>query len=221
MMVIALTGGIGSGKSSVASQLAALGVPVIDTDAISHQLTAPGGAALAEIAQAFGPEVMSADGSLDRAALRRLVFRDEAARKRLEAILHPRIRTRMQELLAAVEAPYAVLVIPLLLETGQADFADRVLAVDLPEAEQVRRVRARSGLDIEEIRRIIASQAPRSARLARADDIIDNSGDPRALREQVERLHRRFLRLAEAQSIEGIKGSGPPRGSARDRRGPA
>jgi len=221
MMVIALTGGIGSGKSSVASQLAALGVPVIDTDEISHQLTAPGEAALAEIAQAFGPEVMSADGSLERAVLRRLVFRDEAARKRLEAILHPRIRTRMQELLAAVEAPYAVVAIPLLLETGQADSADRVLVVDLPEAEQVRRVRARSGLDIEEIRRIIASQAPRSARLARADDIIDNSGDQRALREQVGRLHRRFLRLAEAQSIESIKGSGPPPRGDRDRRGPA
>lgn len=215
MLVVALTGGIGSGKSSVSNRLASLGVPVIDTDEISHQLTAPGGDALRAIAQTFGPGVMRPDGSLDRAALRHLVFDDKAARKRLEAILHPRIRARMHERLAAVEAPYAVLVIPLLLETGQADVADRILVVDLPEAEQLRRVQVRSDLDAGQIRRIIASQTSRSLRLERADDVIDNSGDQRALYEQVDRLHREYLDLAKERESQP---SGPSRGGDQDLR---
>jgi len=196
MLVVALTGGIGSGKSTVSVRLAELGVPVIDADLIAHELTAPGEPALAAIRDAFGAEVLTADGSLDRAALRARVFSDASARKRLEAILHPRIRERMLARLARLAAPYAVLVIPLLFETGQASLADRVLVVDLPEEEQIRRVRARSGLTEEQIRRILASQAARQVRIAGADDTIDNSGDRAGLVAQVDALHRRYLALA-------------------------
>ena len=193
---VALTGGIGSGKSAVAERFAELGVTVIDADAISHALTAPGGAALTPIERAFGREITRADGSLDRAALRERVFSDPAARRRLEGILHPMIRGRMQAELAADTGPYALLAIPLLVETGQTDLADRVLVVDAPEALRIERVSRRSGLAPEDVRRIIASQASRGERLAVADDIIDNTGDIDALRPQVQALHARYLDLA-------------------------
>lgn len=198
MLTIALTGGIGSGKSTVADRFARLGVPVLDADALARALTAPGEPALEEIRAAFGAKVIQPDGGLDRAALRRVVFADETARRRLEAILHPLIRARMLAWLGEVRAPYAVLVIPLLFETGQTDLADRILVVDLPEEEQVRRVQTRSGLDEAEIRRILATQAARAERLAGADDRIDNSGGLAALEAQVERLHRFYLGLAQA-----------------------
>jgi len=196
VLVVALTGGIGSGKSTVAERFANLGVPIIDADRISHELTGPGGAALKAIFAAFGSSVMDSEGGLDRAALRRIVFSDPAARERLEAILHPRIRERMVERLSALRAPYAILVIPLLFETGQTDLADRILVVDLPESEQIRRVQARSELEPEEIRRIVSSQISRARRLEGTDDIIDNSGDPGALTHQVESLHGAYLALA-------------------------
>jgi len=196
MLVVALTGGVGSGKSSVAALLSGRGVPVIDADAISHTLTAPGSPVLELIAEAFDARFINADGRLDRTALRALVFSDASARVRLESILHPRIGSEMQRRLARLSAPYAVLEIPLLFEAGQTDLADRILVVDLPESEQIRRVRRRSGLDAAEIQRIIESQAPRSRRLEGADDIIDNSGDPRALEEQVHHLYRYYLELA-------------------------
>jgi dephospho-CoA kinase len=196
VLVVALTGGIGSGKSTVAEHFSALGVPVIDADAISHELTAPGSPGVAAIADAFGPSVLGPNGSLDRGALREIVFSTPPARARLEAILHPRIRERMLERLSAVDAPYAILVIPLLFETGQADLADRILVVDLPEGEQIRRVRSRSGLKAAEIRRILSAQATRSLRLEHADDVIDNRGDRAALSAQIEDLHRRYLDLA-------------------------
>jgi len=196
MLVVALTGGVGSGKSSVAAQLAGLAVPVIDADAISHTLTAPGSPVLDRIAEAFGTRFIDTDGYLDRAALRALVFSDTGARARLEAILHPRISSEMRCRLARLAAPYAVLEIPLLFETGQTGLAHRILVVDLPVAEQIRRVHHRSGLAVAEIQRIIDSQASRSRRLAGADDIIDNSGDPQALAEQVIRLHHDYLGLA-------------------------
>ncbi len=198
---IALTGGIGSGKSAVAARFAERGVTVIDADAISHALTGPGGAALGPIEEAFGHEVLHAMGNLDRAALRKRVFADSAARHRLEGILHPMIRARMQSTLAADRGPYALLVIPLLLETGQTDLADRVLVVDAPEALCVERVGRRSGLEPDEVRRIMASQASRAERLAVADDIIDNGGDLAALRPQVQALHARYLDLAEPQPM--------------------
>lgn len=173
-----------------------LAVPVIDADAISRALTAPGSPVLDLIAGAFGARFIDADGHLDRAALRALVFSDTRARARLEAILHPRIGSEIRRRLARLSAPYAVLEIPLLFETGQTALADRILVVDLPVAEQIRRVHQRSGLDVAEIRRIIDSQVPRSRRLAGANDIIDNSGDLQALMEQVNRLHRYYLELA-------------------------
>ncbi|TVQ93667.1 MAG: dephospho-CoA kinase [Chromatiaceae bacterium] len=195
---IALTGGIGSGKSSASDLFAARGASVIDADRISHALTAPGAAALADIAAAFGKRMLAPDGALDRAALRQLVFADPAARRRLEAILHPRIRDRMLAAAAAAPGPYAILSIPLLFETGQQALAARVLVVDLPEDLQVARVMARSGLSADEVRRIIASQVSRAERLAGADDIIDNSGPPAALAPQVADLHQRYLALAAA-----------------------
>jgi dephospho-CoA kinase len=200
---VALTGGIGSGKSTVSALFAALGVTVIDADEISHALTAPDGEALPDIAAAFGARLIDAEGRLDRAALRRLVFRDRPARKRLEGILHPRIRALMTEQAVDAVGPYALLSIPLLLETGQDSIADRVLVVDLPPVQQIERVKARSGLDETEIRRIIASQVSRAERLARADDVIDNSGTPEGLAPQVERLHRRYRHLAAAKAHRG------------------
>ncbi len=196
---VALTGGIGSGKSAVADLFAELGVTVIDADAISHALTAPGGAALAPITAAFGAEVLCANTGLNRPLLRERVFADPAARRRLEAILHPMIRARMQAALAADQGPYALLAIPLLVETGQTGLADRVLVVDAPEALRIARVGRRSGLAPAAVRRIIASQATRAERLAAADDVIDNAGDRAALRPQVAALHARYLDLAGAQ----------------------
>jgi dephospho-CoA kinase len=193
---VALTGGIGSGKSTVAECFAEHGVCISDADAISHALTAPAGAALPAIQEGFGPDVFDADGHLDRNALRTRIFADPAARQRLEQILHPMIRARMLAESEQASGHYALLVIPLLLETAQTDLADRILVVDLPESEQIRRVAQRSGLDPAEIKRIIAAQVSRRQRLAAADDVIDNSGDRGTLDEAVATLHRFYLRLA-------------------------
>ena len=217
MFTVGLTGGIGSGKSTVAGCFAALGVPVIDTDVIARDLTAPargtppdarpagglgaapGGAALEEIRAVFGETVMQADGTLDRAALRRRVFADSAARRQLEAILHPRIRQVVGDRLATLSAPYALVVIPLLVETGgYRDMLNRVLVVDCPEDVQIARVKARSGLAQDEIQAILAAQAGRAERLAVADDIIVNTATPEALRAEVAALHQRYLALAAA-----------------------
>ncbi|MDP1927523.1 MAG: dephospho-CoA kinase [Thiobacillus sp.] len=197
MFVVALTGGIGSGKSTVADAFAALGVPVIDTDAIARELTAPGEAALDAIRAAFGETVMHADGTLDRAALRRRVFADAAARHQLEAILHPAIRLRVKQALAQLNAPYALLVIPLLVETGAYhDMLKRILVVDCPEALQLARVMSRSGLRRDEVMAILAAQATRAERLAVADDVILNTASPEDLRVEVASLHQRYLGLA-------------------------
>lgn len=201
MFTVGLTGGIGSGKSTVAELFSALGVPVIDTDVIARQLTAPGGEALDDIRMAFGAALLQADGGLDRAAMRRLVFSDVAARSRLEAILHPRIRNAVQQARAALEAPYVLVVIPLLVETGAyRDTLDRVLVVDCPETLQIARVMARSGLAREEVEAILAAQATRAQRLAAADDVIDNTRSPDDLRAAVAALHTRYLTLAAAAS---------------------
>lgn len=203
MFAVGLTGGIGSGKSTVADCFAAHGVAVIDTDVIARQLTRPGGAALDAIRTAFGAAVMGADGALDRTALRRLVFADAAARHRLEAILHPLIRRRVDEALAAAAAPYALIVIPLLVETGgYRDLLDRVLVVDCPEPLQIARVVARSGLEQDEVQAIIAAQAERGERLAAADDVIVNTDTttPVGLCAEASLLHQRYLALAAAKS---------------------
>lgn len=197
--VVGLTGGIGSGKSAVADKFAQLGAAIVDTDAIAHELTRPGGAAIPHVRQAFGDGCIAADGAMDRRKVREMVFSDPTAKKRLEAILHPMIRAESERRIAASAgiAPYAVHVVPLLVES--ADYrkrVDRVLVVDCAEAVQVARVMQRSGLAEDEVRRIIASQAPRAARLAAADDVIDNSGPLDALGAQVQALHERYLALA-------------------------
>jgi dephospho-CoA kinase len=197
--VVGLTGGIGSGKSAAADEFGRLGATVVDTDAIAHELTGPGGPAMADIRRIFGSEFISESNALNRERMRELVFRDPAQKKRLEALLHPMIRAESARRIAAASAPYVVHVVPLLVES--ADFRGRyrrVLVVDCPEALQIARVRQRSGLSEEEVRRIIASQIQRESRLAAADDVIDNSGSIAALQQQVRQLHEKYLALAAA-----------------------
>lgn len=194
---VGLTGGIGSGKSAASGMFEALGAAVVDTDEVSRALTAPGGAAIAEIRERFGPESIAADGGLDRERMRLLVFRDAASRQQLEAILHPLIRSRTRDAIAAARRPYVIVVVPLLFETGACmELVQRVLVVDCEEEAQVRRVMARSGLPVAEARRIMATQLPRAERLRRADDVLHNDGGIEALRSQVGELHARYLALA-------------------------
>ena len=203
-LVIALTGGIGSGKSSVADMLAKLGAAVIDTDEIAHQLTAPGQAGARAISNAFGAEYLAADGALDRKRMRELVFSDPAAKSKLEALLHPMIRaevsTRLQALTAATTggAPYIVIVVPLLIETGAyRELASRVLVVDCDEQLQIERVSRRSALTAEAVGRIMANQVSRAVRVRNANDIVSNDGDLHALDSAVTSLHRKYLELAK------------------------
>ena len=198
-LVVGLTGGIGSGKSAAADAFGALGATVVDTDAIAHALTAPGGAAVAEIARQFGKAFVDATGAMDRKRMRALVFNDAEEKQRLEALLHPMIRAESERRIAAATGPYVVLVVPLLIESaGYRQRVGRVLVVDCPEALQLARVRQRSGLAEEEVKRIIAAQIQRERRLAAADDVIDNSGSIAALQQQVRRLHDKYLALAAA-----------------------
>jgi dephospho-CoA kinase len=196
--VIGLTGGIGSGKSSVAELLGELGAAVIDTDAIAHRLTAPGEAGSLEIARQFGAEFLRADGALDRDRMRALVFADPAARKKLEAILHPMIRAEVLSAVSAVTAPYALLVVPLLVETGAyRELIRRTLVVDCSEETQIERVGRRNNLDEKTVRGIMASQATRAARLAAADDVIVNDTGLDVLKQRVAELHARYLALSK------------------------
>ncbi|MCU7919857.1 MAG: dephospho-CoA kinase [Candidatus Thiodiazotropha sp. (ex Epidulcina cf. delphinae)] len=196
VLVVALTGGIGSGKSAVASHLESLGAPVIDADALAHQLVKPGSPALLEIQATFGDQMVDAQGQLDRSALRGIVFDNQEQRKRLEGILHPRIRQAMEAWLEQQSAPYVVLVIPLLFETGQTTLAERVLVVDCDESLQIERVANRDQLPMQQIQRIMASQVGRKTRLAGADDVIENNGSLEALIEATNRLHQYYLELA-------------------------
>jgi dephospho-CoA kinase len=196
-LCVGLTGGIGSGKSAAADHFASLGAVVVDTDAISHELTAAGGAALGALRNHFGPESIAANGSLDRAWMRERVFGNPAARKELESIMHPLIQKRARTAVEAARTPYVVLIVPLLFETGAyVDLVRRVLVVDCNEEEQVRRATVRSGLTPQEVRRIMAAQLPRAERRARADDVIDNNGSLDALHSAVAGLHEKYLRLA-------------------------
>lgn len=203
-LIIGLTGGIGSGKSAAADHFAQLGAAIVDADVIAHELTAAGGAAMAPIQAAFGACVIAADGSLDRAAMRRQAFADTSARARLEGILHPLIRAeadRRCEQAFAAGVPYVVLVVPLLIESGQyRQRVARVAVVDCREETQVARVMARSGLTRDEALRIMAAQASRSQRLAVADDVIDNDNGLIDLHKQVENLHQHYVRLATTTS---------------------
>lgn len=199
MLRIGLTGGIGSGKSTVCRLFADLGVPVIDTDRIAHAIVAPGEGALELLAEAFGPDILDAEGALDRAVLRERVFRDEAMRERLEAILHPLIRKQLHSRLEALDAPYVIIAIPLLLEKGWQSEVDRILVVDAEEAAQIERTMSRDGVSREMVQRIMQAQVPRTERVEAAGDIIYNNGRKDALKARVDELHQRYLRMAAGE----------------------
>jgi dephospho-CoA kinase len=196
MLRIGLTGGIGSGKSAVADRFRHHGVPVIDADEVARDVVEPGQPAYAEVVEAFGAEVLGADGRVDRARLRQRVFSDPAQRRRLESILHPRIREAMRRQADAQDAPYCILMIPLLVESGGNYRLDRTLVIDADEDRRTRWVEARSGLGREEVRRIMAAQASRAERLEAADDVIVNNGGLEDLEHKVDALHQRYLALA-------------------------
>lgn len=196
MYVVALTGGIGSGKSEAASLFAKLGVPVVDVDAISHALTDKPTALTASIGAAFGAEYLTPEGALDRAKMRALVFSNATVREKLSAILHPAIyEEALRQLQAHADAPYQLLVIPLLLESPRyLPLVQRILVVDCDEATQIRRVMARSQLDETEVKRIMAAQTSREARLTRADDVLENDENLQALAKKIEQLHKKYLK---------------------------
>jgi dephospho-CoA kinase len=195
-LVIGLTGGIGSGKSTVADEFARLGATIVDTDVIAHELTSPKGLAVPEIRKLFGESAIGSDGAMDRKRMRDHVFADAEAKKKLEQLLHPMIRDESARRIAAAQGHYIVHVVPLLVES--ADYrrrVDRVLVVDCPEDQQIARVRER-GLSEREARTILAAQAPRAERLAVADDVIENGGTRDALLKQVAALHQKYLQFA-------------------------
>ncbi|WP_179404909.1 dephospho-CoA kinase [Burkholderia guangdongensis] len=200
MFAVGLTGGIGSGKTTVADLFAARGASIVDTDLIAHRITAPGGLAMPAIAQAFGPDYVAADGSLDRAKMRVLVFSDDDAKRRLEAITHPLIRAETERETRDARGAYVMHVVPLLVESGNwKGRVNRVLVVDCAVATQIERVMRRNGFAREQVEAIIARQASRDARLAAADDVIVNDHVPRdALAAHVDALHQRYLAYAAA-----------------------
>lgn len=199
-MVIGLTGGIGCGKSAVSDLFTGLGVPVIDADVVAREVVEPGRPALEEITRRFGPETLSADGRLNRKRLRGIIFNDAQARRDLEAILHPRIRKSMKEQLRQLQSPYAILSIPLLLETGQENTVDRLLVVDCSPELQIERICSRDGTGPEQAREILRAQCSRQDRLSAADDVIDNSDSLEALEQEVRSLHGKYLALSRSNS---------------------
>ena len=202
MLTIGLTGGIASGKSSVAKQFAALGVPIIDTDQIARELVTPGQAALRDIVEYFGAHALQADGQLDRFWLRQRIFSDAHERAVLNAIMHPRIRARVEDELSKPTTPYAIVVIPLLIESqNYGGIVQRVLVVDLDEAEQLRRLMARDSIDATQAHAALSAQATRAQRLARADDVIDNNGTADQLAAQINRLHEHYAQLSATPSL--------------------
>ncbi|MGV6826030.1 MAG: dephospho-CoA kinase [bacterium] len=209
-VVIGLTGGIGSGKSTASRLFQALDVPVIDADEISRKLVVPGAPSTRWIADTFGQEILDPNGALRRAELRQRVFADPRKRKQLEAYLHPLIRTEMQQQIQHhTTAPYVILAVPLLLETDFHELVDRVLVIDVPEALQVTRVMQRDEQSKQQVEQILATQLDRTTRLSQSDDILDNQGSHAALREQVGQLHRQYLELAQSQQPLPV----PPSGS--------
>ena len=205
-LLVGLTGGIGSGKTTVANLFGALGVPLVDTDLIAHALTGPDGAAMPAIRETFGDAVVAGDGRMDRSAMRALAFEDPTSRKRLEAILHPMIRDEThRQVAAAAASPYAIVVIPLLVEGGSSrDWLDRVAVVDCPVEVQVERVMRRNGLPRSQVEAIIAVQADRGRRLAAADDVVDNgANDPSGLPERVRVLHEAYGEMASRRRWRG------------------
>ena len=197
LLHIGLTGGIGCGKTTVANLFAERGATLVDTDLIAHAMTAPGGPAMPAIARQFGERFVAADGALDRAAMRELVFSEPAARVRLEAILHPMIRAEAERQAGAASGLYVIFVVPLLIESGAwRERVARILVIDCQESTQVARVMARNGLSETQVRAIMANQVSRQQRLAAADDVIDNDGGIDALLPQVAALHAQFLAIS-------------------------
>ena len=196
VLTIGLTGGIASGKSWVSSQFEALGVPLLDADQVARDVVVAGSPGLVEIAQHFGADFIAADGTLDRRRMRSHVFGNEAARRELEAILHPRIYRQMQQWRDACVAPYCILSVAILLESRMRTLVDRVLVVDAPEEVQLQRLTARDGITLELAISMMAAQTDRSGRLAAADDVIRNDGSPEQAHAQVRQLHQRYLEIA-------------------------
>jgi dephospho-CoA kinase len=200
MYVVAVTGGIGSGKTTIANQFAALGIDVVDADVIARDVVEPGAPALAAIAAYFGPDVIAPDGQLDRRSLRERVFSDTNAKAWLNALLHPLIRQEMLRQCAAARSPYCLLVVPLLVENKLTGLANRVLVIDVDEATQIERTCRRDGVSAEQAKAIIAAQASRSERLAAADDVIDNhNGSQMAIKTRILALHETYLAFASQQ----------------------
>jgi dephospho-CoA kinase len=198
LFTVALTGGIGSGKSVVADMFARLGVPIIDTDIIARDLVKPGKPALADITHTFGREVITKNGELDRVKLARLTFSSARLRKQLEDILHPRIHAEVRLKLQKLENPYAIIVIPLLVEIGQVEAYNRVLVVDCDESRQVRRVIERDHRSEDQIKAIMQAQTKRAERISWADDILENNGTLHELEQKVAHLHHAYLKLAKS-----------------------
>lgn len=196
MYVVGLTGGIGSGKTSVAEQFVNLGIDLVDADQVARAVVEPGSPALAAITDHFGDALIAEDGSLHRAELRQLVFAEESERLWLESLLHPLIRERLAQGLAKIESSYGLLVSPLLLETSQQELVDRILVVDIPEDMQLQRTLSRDGGDEQTVRAIMEAQMARGKRLALADDVIDNSGPELGIPARVRELHEQYLKLA-------------------------
>jgi len=193
MLIVGLTGGIASGKSTVEQLFRAHGTPVIDADAIARQLLQPGEPALAQVVGEFGRAILDRNGALDRSQMRTVIFNDPQARKRLEAIVHPLVAEHMQQRLGQLQAIYAILSVPLLLESGQHQMVDRILVVDLPTELQMQRLMARDHCDAAAAGRMLAAQLDRHSRLQAANDIIDNSGPVERLAPQVDKLHQSYL----------------------------
>lgn len=202
MFVVGLTGGIGSGKSTVAEMFAALDVELVDADIAAREVVAPGTHALAEIAKHFGSEILMTDGGLDRGALRRVIFHQEKEKHWLEELLHPLIRRWLKQKISSCRTTYCLLVSPLLLETGQAELVDRILVVDVSIDTQIARTLARDGGEERTVRAIIASQIGRSQRLEYADDIIGNELPLKPLRQRVEKLHQGYLAMARGKKYQ-------------------
>jgi dephospho-CoA kinase len=206
MFVVGVTGGIGSGKTAVTDMFAALGIDIVDADIAARIVVEPGTPALTQIAEHFGASILQADGSLDRAALRRVVFQDPAAKSWLEQLLHPLIGVEIRRQLDRAASAYAVFVSPLLVESSQRQLCDRLLVVDVPESVQLARTVVRDNNDPEQVKRIIAAQTSRKQRLALADDVIENTGTLDELRQRVTELHRRYLATAQAGQPEHNRG---------------
>jgi dephospho-CoA kinase len=193
--VVGLTGGIASGKSTIAGFFSDLGVPIVDTDLVAREVVEPGEPALAEIRDEFGPDVIAPDGRLNRPALRQIIFADDSKRRTLEAILHPRIRKEALRQAESADGPYVIVAVPLLFESPMKASMDRILVVDCSKETQIERLMTRDGEDREQACRILATQASREQRLSIADDVIDNEQSLRASRDAVQRLHRRYCKL--------------------------